>query len=401
MVTPRRVSNQPRPAPARGLAALTALVLACCSFGRPDGRTGPPFAEAFPDASILVSTDDPEAVRRELANAQLPETQAHHDELVRLLHGQDRISAAHLLLLVEAVARPSDRVVYLGDGTDVHVYAARGEGPFAHITEQLYVDALDKVTDVDRRTFGALIAHTQSNATMAAYAERFLPELDDGSLAALEQVLEPMAASPAKSPFLIDYLAPHGRLDGPRGWALVGTLSFDSERLELLAALASRHDAIDGAQVAEAVDRMSFDDGRGQALALLAPKARPVSGRVAEATVGEFSFDTGRIAAVATLADTGALALDDRGLVAIVRLCSFDSGRTRCVEILAPCLHGEPDGASARALLDAFSFDSGRLSACETMAERWRGLGPDGQRELLSAFTFSSSREQARALLAR
>jgi hypothetical protein len=35
------------------------------------------------------------------------------------------------------------------------------------------------------------------------------------------------------------------------------------------------------------------------------------------------------------------------------------------------------------------------------MAERWRVLGPEGQREALAAFTFSLSREQARALLGR
>ncbi len=383
-------------APVRRGALTACLVAAACSV--PPTRSGPPFAAAFPDATELVTTTDPAAVRRQLDHVQLPSDDAHHELLLALLRSRERIDAPHLVLLARAVARP-DHVVAVADGR-VWRYGARGDGGNAAVVEQLLVAGLDRLGDVDRRWFGELLAVTQSDATLQRYADRLLPGLDDGSTTALGEILDGMHGSPALVPFLTGYLAPRGGLDGDRGWFAFGHVSFDSERLAVLRAAVARQ-PLDGDRMVAAMRAFSFDSSREQAFALLAARVPALSSDDVHASLATFSFDNGRAAACAALGEQPAVALGERHLVAIVDLCSFDSGRLACVHALAPRLTGAPDGDAACALLREFAFDHDRLRALDLLAPRWRELAAAQRTALLDTFTFASGRRGATELLLR
>ncbi len=350
------------------------------------------------DPTVLVTTSDPAAVRERLAEVHLPATQEHHQALLELLRPQTTIDAAHLVLLAEAVAGPANHIV-IHDGRTVRTYAARGEGEFAGVLDTLLTEGADKLASVDRHWFGELVGLTQSDATLRALADRFLPSLDDGSEGALLEILGGMPGSPARVPFLIGYMAPKGQLDGPRAWSIVGKLSFDEERLAMIRTLAGRPLAIDGSRLLATMKTLSFDDARTTGLRLLATRAKPVSAEVGRSVVATFSFDAGRKAALATLAKDGELQVDDAQLTDFTRLCSFDDARLHCVRTLAPHVAGTATGEQARALLQAFSFDSDRLAAMKVMASRWRSLPVESRQSLVAAFSFASEREKASRLL--
>ncbi|HEX5052045.1 MAG TPA: DUF4476 domain-containing protein [Planctomycetota bacterium] len=393
------MKNLPRPRAASSfLLAPVLLVTACCGGGSFAHRTGPDFAVAFPDTTVLVTTQDPAAVRARLAEVRLPETSQHHDELVALLRAQPTISAPHLILLAEAVALSDRNVSIYSDGHLQRTYPARGASEFAPVVDQLLVEGTPKLTGVDRRWLGELIGHTQGDAALRTLADRYVPGLDDGSETALLEMLDGMPGSPAMLPFLTAYMLPQGRLDGARGWAAVGHMPFDEQRVALIETLAARQPSIDATRALQTIGTLSFDAGRRTALAVLAAKIEPLSADVSRRLVATFSFDEGRQAAFATLAKSG-LHLDDAQLVGLVALCSFDAGRLRCVELLAPCLQGEPTGPASRALLDAFSFDSDRARALRIMAARWQSLPVEARRNLLGSFSFDSNRAEAATAL--
>ncbi|HEX6943205.1 MAG TPA: DUF4476 domain-containing protein [Gemmatimonadaceae bacterium] len=370
---------------------LSLLLVACTA------RQGPPFDEVFPDPGVLVTTNDPASLRKKLDTVQLPETRAHHDRLLALLHGRDHITAAHLVLLTHAVATP-DRII-VGNGNRVWRYGARGQGEFAPVIEQLLGEGIDKVTDVDRRWLGELLGVSQSDATLRRYADRFLAQVDDGSPQALGEILEGMPGSPAAIPFLVGYLAPKGGLDGERGWSAFARMEFDEQRTAVLDAVLARQAAIDGERMVAVMKAFSFDSGREIAFAQLAAKTQPLPVGAAKEALATFSFDSGRNAAFAALGKQAGVHLTDGHLVEFVQLCAFDSGKLQCLKSLAPRLDGAPDAAAAKALLAAFSFDSDRKSAVEVMREHWSPL-PAGEREaLLATFSFESNREAAAQLL--
>lgn len=375
----------------------TVLAMAAFAACRVSVRQGPPFDEAFPDASVLITTSDPAAVRAKLATVQIPATREHHDRLLELLRSQPRIRAAHLALLAHAVATSSNHVTV--NGAEVHVYGQRGRGDFAPVIEQLLTEGIERVTDVDRRWFGELIGVTQSDATMRLWVDRFLAQVDDGSPQALGEMLDGMPGSPATVPFLVGELAPKGRLDGERGWLAFARVSFDSERTALLDAIVSRGGAIDGDRMVAAMRAFSFDSGREHAFALLAGKAQPLSIEHVQASLATFSFDSGRDAAFAVLGKQSSVHLTDRHLVDLVRMCSFDSAKRKCVEALGPRLEGAPNGADAVALLAAFSFDSDRQQAVAAMGARWAQLTAAERERLLATFSFESNRANAAKLL--
>ena len=379
---------------------LSAFVLAGCSSHLAQ-RTGPRFETAFPDPTVLVNTTEPLEVREQLANVQLPATTAHHDRLLELLRSQPRISAAHLLLLVEAVALPTDRVTMISTGKRSRVYTPRGHGEFAKVADQLIAEATFKLVDVDRASCGELIARTHSDATLARLADQLLRDLDDGSVTALQEILGGMAGSPATEPFLVGYLAPQGRLDGERGWAAVGMLSFDDDRTALVRALATRQQPIAATKLPGLVASMSFDEGRTAVVQALAEEAAPVSPAIARDVVAKFSFDEGRQAACATLARQGRLELRMDELVAMTRLFSFDEGRLACARKLAPRLTDDDAGEAARELLRTFSFDEGRLGALEAILPKLQSASGPQRKNLLGTFSFASSRETAAGLLMR
>lgn len=376
------------------LLGSTVLVLAAACTSNGLWRTGPDFDDEFPDHSELVTTQDPAAVRTRLAFSRLPATDEHHQRLLALLRAQPSIDAPHLVLLAEAVALGNPSFVVRSPET-YHAYAARGESPFAPVVDELLSEGAGKLQGVDRRWLGELIGLTQSDATLAMLADKFLPALDDGSEQALDEVLEGMRGSPATVPFVCGYLAPRGALDGPRGWSAVRHVAFDSDRVAVIQALAARNATVDGARLVAAIGTLSFDTARRQGLDAMVPKAKPVSAEIGRAVVASFSFDSGRETAVAALAKDGGLQLDDNQLVEFVSLCSFDSGRLQCVKVLAPHLHGEVSFDAADRLLREFSFDSSRLAALEAMAPRWLALPAGDRSRLAMAFSFEASRTRA------
>ncbi|HZN39743.1 MAG TPA: DUF4476 domain-containing protein [Planctomycetota bacterium] len=372
------------------------LLLVACSIGV---RQGPPFDEVFPDASVLVTTTDPASVRARLDESQLPDSKAHHERLFALLRSRQQLHAAHVVLLTNAVGRPETITCFI-DGKRLFRYGPRGTGESAKVIDQLLTEGIDRITEIDRRSFGDLIAITQSDTTLRLYTDRFLARVDDGSTAALEQMLDGMTGSPALASFL-GVLAPQGGLDGERGWAAFAHSAFDSDRIMVLKVLLTRDAPIDGERMVSTMRAFSFDSSRQEAFGLLAPKVHPLEVEHARASIATFSFDSGREAAFAALGKQGDVQLTDELLVAFVKMCSFDSGKLQCVQALANSLHGEPDGDAARSLLAAFSFDSGRQGAVAVMAKRWLELPLADRQRLLATFSFDSERQQATWLLMR
>jgi len=380
--------------PTFGLAILAAT--SCCG-GNLFDRSGPAFPVAFPDPTVLVTTPEPESVRTRLAQVQLPATQEHHQRLLELLRAQTKITAPHLILLVEAVSHPEIGSSVHIDGMR-YVYPPRGKGEFSKVADQLLSEGADKLVGLDRRWFGELVGATQSDATLQLLVDRFLPGLDDGSEAALRDMLAGMPGSPAAVPFLTG-LAARGKLDDERGWAAVGMLAFDDQRVALVRALVKRHPSVDGSRFVAIVRSLSFDDGRTNVVEALAAKVKPLSGEVVDDVLGAFSFDSGRQTACATFAAAGTVQLDLQRLAGLAQRFSFDDGRVGCVKALASCVQGPANGAGARDLLHAFSFDSGRLDALRVIAPHCRALSSADKKALLGAFSFDSNREAAAHVL--
>lgn len=379
-----------------GPALPVTLLVAACSVGTPQGR---PFDEVFPDPSELVTTDDPAGVRARLDDTSLPDTAAHRERLLGLLRSRDRLRAQHLVLLTRAVAIP-ERHVSVASGHRRWSYGPRGQGEPARLLDQLLDDGIDRITDVDRTSFGELLGQSQSDATMRRYVERFLPTLDDGSPTALAQILDGMHGSPALLPFLATHIAPRGGLAGERGWMAFRQMAFDDDRATVLRLVLAGDPPIDGERFVSSMRAFSFDSGREEAFAMLLPRVTPLHLDDARAAAATFSFDAGREAAMAALGKTQ-VQLSDELLVAFVRLSSFDSGRFACVKALAGRLHGAPDPKAAKDLLATFSFDSDRLQATQVMAQRWSALPAETRKALLATFSFDSSREEALRVLMR
>lgn len=384
-----------RPARATLTAALCLLAACSSTFGR---RSGPRFAEAFPDASELVTTSDPRGMRKRLADVRLPDEDAHHEQLRLLLDRQTTIDAAHLLLLVEAVHLPEDALtVYLADGHRL-TWTPRGRGRYAPVADQLLLAGLPKLTGVDRRALGELLGRTHADRTLTTLADSLLPPLDDGSTAALREVLEGMGGSPAGDPFLIGYLAPKGLLAPSRGYDLVGALPFDDRRLALARAIAAHTVEVPAERLLQVVAAMTFDDGRMQALQALAGKCPTLPAATAHRLVATFSFDDGRVAACRHLATTG-LQLDGPDLVRIVDLMTFDDDRALCVRTLAPRLCNHLQARTASDLLARFTFDDERLAAVRAIRSHLPQLDDAERQQLLDTFTFDDDRAQAARLL--
>ena len=354
------------------------------------------FQDAFPDATVLLTTTDPEAVRAQLLEVQAPSTSEHHELLLGLLRGQQRIRAANLVLLARAVDMPTHSTHHTNAGR--WQWARPGEGD-AKFLDALLSEGLDHIGEIDRRWFGELIGLQQQKATLQRYCAHFLAQLDDGSATALQQMLGGMPGSPMVTPFVLDVIAKQGKLDEARMWVAFDAVSFDANRLELLRGLLDRGLAIDDAQLVRIMQTFSFDEARADAFLLLAPKVPALSTERAHEAVATFSFDSGRQTAFAELGKHGSVQITDAQLVTLTALCSFDSGRIECVKSLRSRLVGTPNAVDAQALLATFSFDSDRVHAVEVMAPRWRQLGKPAREGLLGTFSFDSSRREAGALL--
>tara|TARA_R110002072_G_scaffold109160_2_gene236365 strand:+ start:114 stop:1244 length:1131 start_codon:yes stop_codon:yes gene_type:complete len=355
--------------------------------------------DAFPDLGVLVTTADPARVRAELANVTLPDSDSHNMELLAMLRGRETVTAAHLVLLVRAVALPEN--IICSNGAGKWTYPQRGKSEHAAFVDQLLTEGAAKLDDVDGYWLGELIGISQSDATMMMLCEQYVPAVDDGSERAFDELLRGMPGSPAMLPFLSLYMGPQGRLDGARGWHAFGKMSFDNDRVALLETLLQRNEELSDERVLMAMKAFSFDNGRERALELLVDRASPLDAETARAAASTFSFDSGRGAAFATLAKRGGVVMEESQLARFVGLCSFDADRVKCVQLFAPKLQGEPRGKAANSLLSKLSFDSGRLKVVELMASRWVQLSKDERFALLQVFSFDSSRKQATRLLMR
>ena len=367
-----------------------ALFAAACSSGPQ------PFAEAFPEPRELLTTEDPEGAHQQLLQVAIPDDEAHRRAVLDLLRSVETIDAPHLALLAAAMGGQRFRVAQ--DDTGLFAWRARGSDAAAVATDELLQLGLERLGAVDRRNFGRLLGHTQSDAVLRAYVERKLASLDDGSIPALQEILAGMTGSPATVPF-VKLLAERGALAGARGDAAFDSLVFDEDRLAVLATLLARPEPVDGERCLAALRRFSFDEGRVQAFALFGDRMAGLTSEQTGAAVATFTFDSGKEAAFASLAQANGLRLRDTQLVDLLRLCLFDGSKLRCVELLGPKLTGPLDPRAAEQVLRSFSFDSDRLRALELLAPHWRGLDGADKVRLRRTFLFDSAQERAAELL--
>ncbi|MFO1031567.1 MAG: DUF4476 domain-containing protein [Planctomycetota bacterium] len=369
---------------------LAALLAAACSSGPR------PFADAFPEPRELLTTQDPEGAYQQLQQVAIPADEAHRRTILDLLRSVEHIDAAHMALLAAAMGGRQFRVAQ--DDTGVFAWRARGGDGAAAATDELLQLGLERLRDVDRRSFGRLLGHTQSDAVLRAYVDRKLASVDDGSVAALQEILGGMTGSPATMPF-VRLLAERSALAGARGDAAFDSLVFDDDRVAVLAALLTRPEPLDGERCLTMLRRFSFDEGRVQAFALLGNRFPELTPEQTGAAVATFTFDSGKEAAFASLAQADGLRLRDTQLLDLVRLCLFDDSKLRCVRLLGPKLASPFDPRTAEHLLRAFSFDSDRLRALELLAPHWRGLDGADKARLRATFLFDSAQEHAAELL--
>lgn len=217
-----------------------ALLAAACSSGPRR------FADAFPEPRELLTTEDPEGAYRQLQQVAIPDHEAHRRSILDLLRLAETVDGAHLALMAAAMGGRQQRVAQ--DDTGVFAWRARGSDAAAAATDELLLLGLERLGDVDRRSFGRLLGHTQSDAVLQAYVEHRLASLDDGSVAALQEILAGMTGSPATAPF-VRLLAERGALAGARGDAAFDSLVFDDDRLAVLATLLARPEPLDGESV--------------------------------------------------------------------------------------------------------------------------------------------------------
>lgn len=364
-------------------------------------RTGPAFDEAFPDPSILITTEDPDRLRAKLGNAILPSTQEHHDRLLELLGSVDSINPAHLQLLVEAVYLPQDGgVLTVVNEQRIH-FPLRGKGEFAPVADRLLLEGAKKLEDLDAFSAGRLLGRTHSDGTLSELADLFLEKVDDGSDQALQDLVRGFGGSPALRPMLVDFMAPRDLLTGERHWTALEALPFDDGKLAVIEACALRMEQCTPADLVRYGKLMSFDSGRVSAIAAVAPRVGKLEGTDLVPLLGAFSFDEGRHQSLEKLIASAEVKSTHVELNEIVRTCSFDETRGKLVGLMAPRLGGSPTSATLREILAAFSFDSGRLKALERLAPSLGGIDSREHREVLAVFSFDSNRKEAKKILSR
>lgn len=245
--------------------AFALLLWSCSPSGATDQKI--PFAKAFPDPSVLITSPDVELLTDKLDRCDFPRTEKHHTLLRNLLRLAATIDADHLLLLTRAVA-PSFSKLPLGfqlsiNGEDIdRLPMPRGQGQFDDRIDQLLLAGAPKIDNVTPRDVGRLLGRTQSTAALAELAERFLPRVDDGSVEALSAILEGLKSAQgseaeivsrsfvptsskdsgdqgkplpsAMTEFVRDYLSERGRLQGQRALVAISFLSTDEEKTNLI-----------------------------------------------------------------------------------------------------------------------------------------------------------------------
>ena len=406
-----------------------------------DARSGPDFAEAFPDPAMLMATADIEETRELLHTVQLPETDAHHDALLKALDDVEAIDSEHLVLLTEAVAIPprltdaktgiKSIIKAVIDGRDIAY--SRGEGEFSHVIDDLLLAGAKKLSDVGPQSFGRLVSVAQTPEAIVALSDILLERSDSGSTSDLEAILREIPWDGVRQELCIEVLIPRGLLKDERTDIAIESMRFDSGRTALIGAVYKSLDALDAATLMRHVRLQGFDSGRTDVVEEGVAVLDRIDGSVALALVETAGFDSGREAMLKVLLpklalrnademlalvrtnsyDSGreamlkigvklgsnfpAVRADD--LVSYAQIGSFDSGRNEMLRLVAPHFKGGFTKQSATRLLGAFSFDSGRLDAVELFREELQKLSEKDRRDVLGPFSRASSREEAVELL--
>lgn len=416
-----------------------AFLLLSYGVGIAGARTGPDFVEAFSDPAMLITTADIEETRELLHTVQLPETDAHHDALLKALDDVEAIDSEHLVLLTEAVVIPPR----LTDGAIKSILKAvidgreiaysRGKGEFSHVIDDLLLAGANKLSDVGPQSFGRLVAVAQTPETIVALSDILLERSDSGSTSDLAAILQEIPWDGTRTELCVEVLIPRGRLKGERADTAIESMSFDSGRTALISAFYQslddldaetflRHvrlqgfdsgrtgvveegvaviDRIDGSLAVALVETAGFDSGREAIFKVLLPKLDLHSADEVLALVRTNSYDSGRLAMlkVAVALESNFPAVSAGDLVSYAQVGSFDSGRNEMLRVVAPHFKGGFTKQSAARLLGAFSFDSGRLDAVELFREDLQKLSERDRRAVLRQFSRASSREEADELL--
>jgi len=240
--------------PSPPLLISLAFLLLSYGVGIAGARTGPDFAEAFPDPAMLITTADIEETRKLLDTVQLPETDAHHDALLKALDDVEAIDSEHLVLLTEAVAIPprltdgaiksiKSIIKAVIDGREI-VYS-RGKGEFSHVIDDLLLAGAEKLSDVGPQSFGRLVAVAQTPETIVALSDILLERSDSGSTSDLAAILQEIPWDGTRTELCVEVLIPRGRLKGERADIAIESMSFDSGRTALIGAFYQSLDDLD------------------------------------------------------------------------------------------------------------------------------------------------------------
>ena len=405
-------------------------------------RDGPPFAQTFPDAAVLATTNDVRATRETLWTTPLPETREHHDRLIVVLEQTPSIDTDHLLLLTDAVAVPgrlardakgneSVQVSIVTGSDGIQIVHTRGKGEFTPVIDQLLTMGMSKLSDPNATNLGRLVGAAPSTETMIALSDHLLETCDSGSDRDLERMLNGIPFDEQCADFAALVLLPRDRLTGDRQLIALKTLSFDSTKERLMSAVYASLDDVPVTMLIEHIELLDFDSGRVSVASAASPHVRSINGGQLLQLLEGFDFDSGKVGAVDAMRgkvalagfgdalrimeasdfDSGATQILDLLLassfpsVTVNDLCaacdasSFDSGSLETLRKLEPLFQGPFDGEGARDLLNKLSFDSGKLECIQIFAAHMRALSYDEQKVVLSAFTFDSDRERARDLL--
>jgi len=431
--------SHPRSVLATCLApALLLLATSCANveYSAPK-RDGPPFAEAFPDPSVLVTTDDVLATRKLLATVQLLEDPVQLERLVELAEEAPSLDTDHILLLTEAVPAPWSYVVGADGDTAtwrIEWFSDGGRedrGDFAELSDRILTVGMSKWSDPGRRELGLLLGRARTPETLVALSDAHLAAWDDGSVRALEEILGGMRTSFVTDRFVLEVLVPRDALEGERQWTAVDALSFDSERSAVMTALVERRGAADVPWLLQALQRLTFDSGRMAVVEAAEPRLttcdadqlrelmetfsfdsdrgrllRALSDRVVFTdardvcrTLRLFSFESDRQEGLETLLDARGVPVRSADLVDFVGLGDFDSTREHILALVEPHLDGAVTAEDLGQVLQRFSFDSDRMDVLRLYADRLAVLTPDDVDRIVGLFSWDAEQREARRLL--
>ena len=387
-----------RPSPP--LLISLAFLLLSYGVGVAGARTGPDFAEAFPDPAMLITTADIEETRKLLDTVQLPETDAHHDALLKALDDVEAIDSEHLVLLTEAVAIPprltdgaiksiKSIIKAVIDGREIAY--SRGEGEFSHVIDDLLLAGAKKLSDVGPQSFGRLVAVAQTPETIVVLSDILLERSDSGSASDLAAILQEIPWDGTRTELCVEVLIPRGRLKDERADIAIESMSFDSGRTALIGAFYQSLDDLDAETLLRHVRLQSFDSGRTDVVEEGVAVIDRIDGSLALALVETNSYDSGREAMLKALLPkldriAGSLAL------ALVETNSYDSGREAMLKALLPKLD-RIAGSLALALVETNSYDSGREAMLKALLPKLDLHNADEMLALVRTNSYDSGRE--------